>query len=192
MALYQAGDFAGAAKAFAQGNTAAAHYNRGNALARSGELEAALDAYEQALERQPDLQPALDNQALVQQMLQQRQAQAEEQPASNNAQGTPGSETEGNSSSASSPTQGTPGNDEQANAEQPGEGSNTNSQATPGNQPGDDDGTTQPPQRPVASSLDAEQRQALEQWLREIPDNPAQLLRRKFWYEQQLHQENPR
>jgi Ca-activated chloride channel family protein len=191
MALYQAGDYAGAAQAFSQGNTAADHYNRGNALARSGELEAALDAYEQALERQPDLQPALDNQALVQQLLQQREAKAEEQPASNEAQGTPGSETEGNSSSASSPAQGTPGNDEPANAEEPGEGS-TNSQATPGNQGGADDNVTVPPQRPVSTNLDAEQRQALEQWLREIPDNPAELLRRKFWYEQQLHQETPR
>ncbi|WP_251961891.1 tetratricopeptide repeat protein [Pseudomonas sp. Marseille-Q5299] len=191
MALYQAGDYAAAAKAFAQGNTTAAHYNRGNALARSGELEAALDAYEQALERQPDFKPALDNQALIQQLLQQREAQAEEQPAKDDAQGTPDSETEGNSSSASSPAQGTPGNNEPANAEQPGQDSN-NSQATPGNQGGDDDSITQPPKRPVSTSLDAEQRQALEQWLREIPDNPAQLLRRKFWYEQQLHQETPR
>lgn len=191
MALYQAGDYAGAAEAFSQGDTAAAHYNRGNALARSGELEAALDAYEQALERQPDLQAALDNQALVQQLLQQREATAEEQPASSDTQGTPGSETEGNSSSASSPAQGTPGNDEQASAEQPGEGS-SNSQVTPGNQAGADDSVIQPPQRPVSTSLDTEQRQALEQWLREIPDNPAELLRRKFWYEQQLHQETSR
>ncbi|WP_449434071.1 tetratricopeptide repeat protein [Pseudomonas putida] len=191
MALYQAGDFAGAAQAFAQSNSAAAHYNRGNALARSGELEAALDAYEQALEHQPDLQPALENQALVQQLLQQRVAKAEEQPAGNDAQGTPGSETQGNSSSASNPTQGEPGDEQQAASEQPAEGA-SNSQASPGNQAGDDDSVTTPPQRPVSASLDAEQRQALEQWLREIPDNPAQLLRRKFWYEQQLHQENPR
>lgn len=191
LALYQAGDYAGAAEAFSQGDTAADHYNRGNALARAGELEAALDAYEQALERQPDLQVALDNQALVQQLLQQRQAKAEEQPPGNDAQGTPGSDTEGNSSSASSAAQGTPSGDEQASAEQPGE-SSSNSQGAPGNQPGADEGVIQPPQRPVSTSLDAEQRQALEQWLREIPDNPAELLRRKFWYEQQLQQETPR
>ena len=65
VALYEAGDYAGAAQRFAAGNDAHAHYNRGNALARSGELEAALDAYEQALERQPDLRPALTNKALV-------------------------------------------------------------------------------------------------------------------------------
>ncbi|NIF16904.1 tetratricopeptide repeat protein [Pantoea sp. Cy-639] len=194
LALYQAGDFEGAAAAFAQGNSAAAHYNRGNALARAGELEAALDAYEQALERQPDLKPALDNQALVQQLLQQRQAkaEAEEKPAEADAQGTPGNDSDGNSSSPSNPAQGTPGNDEQAQAEQPDDNSTGSTQAPPGNAGGDDDSVTQPPQRPLSTSLDAEQRQALEQWLREIPDNPAELLRRKFWYEQQLHQETPR
>ncbi|NER62524.1 hypothetical protein G3435_26480, partial [Pseudomonas sp. MAFF212428] len=57
--------------------------------------------------------------------------------------------------------------------------------------PADED-TTRPPQRPTDSNLDAEQRQALEQWLRQIPDNPSELLRRKFWYEQQLHQESPK
>ena len=191
MALYQAGDYEGAARAFAEGSNAAAHYNRGNALARAGELEAALDAYEQALERQPDLQPALDNQALVQRLWQQRQAKAEEQPADSDAQGTPGKETEGNSSSAANPAQGTPGNEEQSSTEEPGH-SASDEQAQGGNSPGDDDGVTQPPKRPVSTSLDAEQRQALEQWLREIPDNPAQLLRRKFWYEQQLHQDTPR
>lgn len=192
MALYQAGDYAGAAQAFALHDSAAAHYNRGNALARSGELEAALDAYEQALERQPDLQPALDNQALVQQLLQQREGQAEQQPASSDAQGTPGNDTDGNSSSASNPAQGAPGSDEQAAAQQSSD-SDGSSQAAPGSNPGgDDDSITRPPQRPESASLDAEQRQALEQWLREIPDNPAELLRRKFWYEQQLHQENPR
>lgn len=191
MALYQAGDFAGAAAAFAQGSDATAHYNRGNALARAGELEAALDAYEQALERQPDLKPALDNQALVQQMLQQREAKAEETPANADAQDSPGTENEGNSSSASA--QGTPGADEQAQPEQSGDNANgTTSQTAPGTAGGDDDSVTQPPQRPVSTSLDAEQRQALEQWLREIPDNPAELLRRKFWYEQQLHQETSR
>lgn len=191
MALYQAGDYEGAAKAFAQGNSAAAHYNRGNALARAGELEAALDAYEQALERQPDLQPALQNQALVQQQLLQRQAKAEEQQASSDAQGTPGSETDSNSSSSTNPAQNTPGGDDPEPDQEQGQ-SNHNGQPAPGNQGGDDDSVTQPPQRPQSNGLDAEQRQALEQWLREIPDNPAQLLRRKFWYEQQLHQENSR
>ena len=74
-ALYQAEDYAAAAERFAQGDTAADHYNRGNALAKSGELEAALDAYEQALERQPELTAAQQNKALVEEALRQRQDQ---------------------------------------------------------------------------------------------------------------------
>ncbi|MNO53956.1 hypothetical protein D3C76_444140 [compost metagenome] len=42
-----------------------------------------------------------------------------------------------------------------------------------------------------AGRLSDERRQALEQWLRQIPDNPSELLRRKFWYQQQQRQENP-
>ncbi len=72
VALYEAGDYAGAAERFAEGDDAHAHYNRGNALAKSGELEAALDAYEQALERQPDLRPALTNKALVERLLKEK------------------------------------------------------------------------------------------------------------------------
>jgi len=191
MALFEAGDYAAAARAFAQGNSAAAHYNRGNALARGGELEAALDAYDQALERQPDLQPALDNQVLVEQLLRQREAKAQAQPSSSAAQGSPGSETEGNSSSAASQSQGSQGTQDEASSQASGDG-NGAPQASGANQPAGDDELISPPKRSTSSTLDAEQRQALEQWLREIPDNPAELLRRKFWYEQQLHQETPR
>lgn len=195
LALYQAGDYAGAAQAFAQGNDAAAHYNRGNALARAGELEAALDAYEQALERQPDLQPALDNQALVEQLLQQRQGQAQAQPEGGQAEQPPSRDNAGNSSSPGN-AQGTPGSDEPPQAQDSHDGGNDSANrndAGGSNGAGDDqDSVTQPPQHPPATPLDAEQRQALEQWLRDIPDNPEQLLRRKFWYEQQLHQETKR
>ena len=192
LALYEAGDYNGAARQFAQGNSAADHYNRGNALARSGELEAAVDAYEQALERQPELQPALANKALVEQLLQQRQAeQAPEQPPEDNQQSDPNSSSDAASSSQNA--------QDQAAAKPPQEADeagkptdNPNEQAQNQASGADDDDTTRPPQRPTDSSLDAEQRQALEQWLRQIPDNPAELLRRKFWYEQQQHQETHR
>src|SRR3989344_7474511 len=74
-ALYQAGDYAAAAERFANGESASDHYNRGNALARSNELEAALDAYTQALELQPDLAQAQKNKALVEELLRQNQQQ---------------------------------------------------------------------------------------------------------------------
>ncbi|AIL60783.1 vWA domain-containing protein [Pseudomonas alkylphenolica] len=188
LALYEAGDYEAAARLFAQGNSAADHYNRGNALARSGELEAALDAYEQALERQPELQPALNNKALVEQLLQQRQAEQPEQPPEQNQQSDANAQTDSNSSAQNSQD---PASEKPA--QQPSDAhkddSNSSEQAQTLANNGDDEETTRPPQRPLDSTLDAEQRQALEQWLRQIPDNPAELLRRKFWYEQQQHQE---
>src|SRR5476651_1287456 len=59
--------------------------------------------------------------------------------------------------------------------------------ASPGSDLGDEQSTT-PPRRPANDSIEGEQAQALEQWLRKIPDDPGELLRRKFWYEQQQHQ----
>ncbi len=191
LALYEAGDYDAAARLFAQGNSAADHYNRGNALARSGELEAALDAYEQALERQPELQPALSNKALVEQLLQQRQAEQPEQPPEQNQQSDANAQTDSNSSAQNNQD---PASEKPA--QQPSDthkdDSNSSEQAQHLANNGDDEATTRPPQRPLDSTLDAEQRQALEQWLRQIPDNPAELLRRKFWYEQQQHQEPQR
>ena len=36
---------------------------------------------------------------------------------------------------------------------------------------------------------DLEREQAMEQWLRQVPDEPGELLRRKFLYEQRKRQE---
>ena len=195
LALYQAGDYAGAALRFAEVNNASAHYNRGNALAMNGELAAAIDAYEQALELQPELQAAAQNKALVEQLLEQQQAQAQaeqtpepppapaesETPLSTSAQGASSTtaQNEDNSSASGSTTE-TPANEQLAPGTAP------NAEAEPGEEP-----PTRPP-APAANQTDEEQRQALEQWLRQIPDNPSELLRRKFWYEQQLHQDTPK
>ncbi|MFZ3182628.1 MAG: VWA domain-containing protein [Pseudomonas sp.] len=250
-ALYQAGDYNGAAERFAQGYSATDHYNRGNALAKAGELEAAIDAYEQALERQADLLPAKQNKALVEQALQQRQqqqqqkqdqqqsnkdqqpqdSQSSQQQQQQNQTGEqakkpgepapdakspqePGEPKEQQPSAAKTPAE-KPANDaaDKNQAKQPTEpakSQNPADQQTP--KPGEqsdkpqadaqgksasnaDKDPGQPsdePESTAAKPLDTEQRQALEQWLRQIPDQPGELLRRKFWYEQQQRQEQSR
>jgi len=188
LALYEAGDFNGAARLFAQGSSAADHYNRGNALARSGELEAAVDAYEQALERQPELQAALSNKALVERLMQERQAEKPEQPPQDTEQNSPEAQADNasNAQNNQAPASEKPAQ-QPSDADKDADSDSEQAQNLASN--GDDEQTTQPPKRPLDSTLDAEQRQALEQWLRQIPDNPSELLRRKFWYEQQQHQE---
>ncbi|EJM82344.1 MULTISPECIES: VWA domain-containing protein [unclassified Pseudomonas] len=192
VALYEAGDYSGAAQRFAEGNDAHAHYNRGNALAKGGELEAALDAYDQALERQPDLRPAQTNKALVESLIKQKNTPAPVEPdktegdeAGTPQEPPPGAATQqSNSGEPKSDAQTTAPDAEQSDTTPARPGTNE----VPGSELGDEQSTT-PPLRPASDTIDGEQRQALEQWLRKIPDDPGELLRRKFWYEQQQHQD---
>lgn len=200
-ALFESGDYAGAAERFAQGDSAADHYNRGNALAKSGELEAALDAYDQALERQPELEAAQYNRALVEEALRRRQ---EQQSADENSQtqaqdegDEEPSEAPAGQSSDSAPNQpATPKRaDDSADSNQPqspeDNATSPSEQTQPGEETADTDSGEPSPQDTDMGSAD-ERRQAMEQWLRQIPDDPAELLRRKFWYEQQQRQESSR
>jgi Ca-activated chloride channel family protein len=67
-----AGDYQGAANGFGAFDDSDAHYNRGNALAHAGELQAALQAYDAALARNPDNEDARHNRDLVRRALQQQ------------------------------------------------------------------------------------------------------------------------
>ena len=79
-ARYQAGDYAAAAAGF-DGDAPDSLYNRGNALARAGHLQAALAAYAAALDRQPADGDARFNHDLVERLLRAQQAQsAQAQP----------------------------------------------------------------------------------------------------------------
>ena len=192
VALYEAGDYSGAAQRFAEGSDAHAHYNRGNALAKSGELEAAIDAYEQALELQPDLRPALTNKALVENLLKRKNTpppvEPQPQPAQPNVPGDepPPATAPPPAVKSDTPSEAQPG--ESASESPP----TTPPQPGPNEVPGVDEAEetdTVPTLRPSEDNLEGEQRQALEQWLGKIPDDPGELLRRKFWYEQQQHQD---
>ncbi|MCD5992604.1 VWA domain-containing protein [Pseudomonas sp. CDFA 602] len=191
VAFYEAGDYATAAQRFAEGNTAADHYNRGNALARSGELEAALDAYEQALERQPVFPAAQSNRTLVQSVLDQANARPpikdEQEKADEEGQNAQRSSQDTTSdTSPANQDPGEPGEDPSSDSLPPEKNGSDSSGSSM-----DDDTTTRPPIQPADSTITGERRQELEQWLRQIPDDPGELLRRKFRYEQQ-HQEKTR
>ncbi len=196
VALYEAGNYAEAARRFAEGSDAYSHYNRGNALARTGELEAAIDAYEQALEAQPDLQPAFKNKALVESLLleerepeppapEKNEDDESTQPGQTAQPGDSGQQANGGEQSPQGAGQA--GTADTQTGTPPVAGNNE----VPGSELGDEQ-TTTPPLRATESNLDEEHRQALEQWLRQIPDNPGELLRRKFWYEQQQNQDKTR
>ncbi|MDZ4194092.1 MAG: VWA domain-containing protein [Pseudomonas sp.] len=200
-ALYEAEDYAAAAERFAKGDSAADHYNRGNALAKAGELEAALDAYEQALERQPELAAAQHNKALVEEALRQRENQQQSGSGDSDEQQEPANEQpEASESSAGQPAESNtaqpakPGstgeNSERSETQGSANGAGEDTQPSTSSELPSDAEPVAPPRTEADLGTAAERRQALEQWLRQIPDDPAELLRRKFWYEQQQRQDS--
>ena len=74
-ALYQQGNFEAAVNQFSDDKSAIGFYNFGNALAKAGKLEEAINAYQQAQALHPNFTQAADNQALVEQLLNQQQEQ---------------------------------------------------------------------------------------------------------------------
>ena len=73
----QAGQYQAAAQGFAAFGDRDAHYNRGNALARAGDLQHALDAYDAALKQDPNDRDTHHNRDLVAKAQQQQQQQGQ-------------------------------------------------------------------------------------------------------------------
>ncbi|WP_313088982.1 VWA domain-containing protein [Pseudomonas sp.] len=193
-ARYQAGDFAGAAEQFAKGDSAADHYNRGNALARDERLEAAIEAYEQALDLDPELDVARRNKTTVETLLRDRQQQAAQAAEPDAQDAKPDEDVRSEPRPTTGGTAEKPAPPSRArDADQPAGGQDAPQQRANEPQapaePEQSDSTDATLVQADEGSLDPETGQALEQWLRRIPDNPGELLRRKFLYEQRKRQE---
>ncbi len=78
-AEYKAGNFAEAATKFSTQNSATGHYNRANALAKSGKLEEAIKAYDKALSLDANLEDAKKNRKIVEDALKKQQEQQNNQ-----------------------------------------------------------------------------------------------------------------
>ena len=179
-AEYRSADYAASAATLRPFDTAEAHYNRGNALARAGELEPAIAAYEQAIELKPDHADAIYNRDLLKQLLEQQQEQQEQQ-----------SQDQQQSQSGAQQQDGSDGDEENAQNQDSGQQNQTQE---PGEQQAEaDDGEAEqqgePEQEQASATPDDVEEwasdQAAEQWLRRIPQDPGGLLRRKFLYQYQ-------
>jgi len=195
VAQYRAEDYAESAAAFAEKEDTQSLYNLGNALARQGELESAIDAYEQVLEIDPDDADAGYNRDLLAQLLEQQQEQ-EQQQESSDQQG------EGEQSDSDSDSQESSESESDSEGE-PQEGDSQRDEEEASQE--DLDALQEELQRAAEEAQqneelaqqqltdeelealrhDQEQQQAMEQWLRRIPNDPGGLLRRKFRYQYQ-------
>ncbi len=72
-AQYKAGEYQQAAETLKNAQTADEHYNRGNALAQAGQMQEALQAYQQALKLDPSHQDAQFNKDMVEKKLKEQQ-----------------------------------------------------------------------------------------------------------------------
>lgn len=175
IARYRSSDFGGAAEGFAGFEDPESAYNRGNALAQAGDLEAAIAAYDQTLAAEPDHEDARFNRELVQRMLEEQQSSAE------NSEGE--GEDGGNPQDQNQPQYGEEGQqpqDDQQQGDQPEEPPEP--EASEQDQSQSDD-QAEPGETDEGESSRDERQEALEAWLRRVPDDPGGLLRRKFQYE---------
>lgn len=239
-ALYQAGDYSAAAAAYERllqqyPDNPRHHFNHGTALAMSGELEDALEAYEQTLTRAPEHAAARHNRSRIEALLEEQAQQAAEQEKENAPdQSNNEEDSAAGSETGEVATESLPAPAEQSRAESRGadagpppttagplpdaEGINPNVGQRPdpasGSASGGASAVTEDTEPSVPApteesdmaqgqaqpaselsdapgeALEPEQHAALQQWLRGIPDNPAELLRRKFLYQrlQQLEE----
>jgi Ca-activated chloride channel family protein len=215
VASYRAGDFDASAASLNGIDASEAHYNRGNALARAGQLGEAVAAYDRALELEPGHEDALFNRQLVADLLeQQEQEQEQQQQQQGQTQGQPGQQGQQGQQQqdpAGSPQSGESGAGDETGQDQsqaaqegadgagqdpggsgddpqpsPGDAADEPAAADAGAERGEEDGGEQALAAASAEEVeDWASEQAAEQWLRRIPQDPGGLLRRKFLYQYQ-------
>lgn len=197
VARYRAQDYAQSAAEFAEMGDSRSLYNLGNAMAKQGEFESAIDAYEQVLEMDPDAADAAYNRDLLEELMaqQQQQEQESEQQEQSNQDGE-GEQSDSDSDSQEDgesqegdgePSEGDPSQREDEVSEEDLEAMQEElERAAQEAQESQEDPLEQLSAEELAAlRAQQEQEQAMEQWLRRIPNDPGSLLRNKFRYQYQ-------
>ena len=207
-AAYRAEDYAQAESAFGRSEGSDAHYNRGNALAKAERYEEALAAYDQALALAPDMEDARANRQAIEEWMRQQEENQKKQQQSSQGEGEQQSQEGEPSEEQGESGQDQPRESESQSSQQnqkSGEGDAQQDSGTPQDAAAEQaqqqaqqqfaeqmeqalkDGEAEPEdgQADAVDPREAEKKQAVEQWLRRVPDDPGGLLRRKFALEYQ-------
>jgi Ca-activated chloride channel family protein len=198
---YKNQDYKTAVEQYSQGKSADDSYNLGNALARSGDLDGAIKAYDQALTIKPDMDDAIANRQLVEQLKQQQQNQDQsgdpqdqdgESQDQDQQQGQSQQQSEDQQQSESEQQQNT-GEENQSAEQEQEEQSKAASDEEKSNEEQSEEYQSEE-QQSEEDSLKEQQQMELQQWLRRVPDDPGGLLKQKFLYQSQQRaseQRNP-
>ncbi len=189
-AQFKAGNYQQAAETLQNIDTAEGHYNRGNALAKAGQLQQALQAYQRSLQLDPDHEDAQYNKELVEKALDQQQQKNESQQGEDSQQSDQDQQnSEGESTqdageqqeqSSAENTDSAPQNERQSDQSEAAAETNEQQSEAQNQQP---QSQTDFEQHSLQQTEIDESTQASEQWLKRIPDDPSGLLKRKFRYQ---------
>ena len=206
-AAYKAGDYESAINEFLDFDDADSHYNRGNALAHSGDLDAAIEAYDQALAMNPEMEDAKANKELLEQLKQQQEQQQQDSEDSESQEND--SQDQESQDSQEQPSQDQQSQDQQSQDQEQSDPQDSQQQDPSDQEPeakqGEPDESEEQESKqeeaqreqqeakeqeqnavePTEAESEAEKQaqQELEQWLRRVPDDPGGLLREKFRYQ---------
>jgi Ca-activated chloride channel homolog len=206
-AAYKAGDYESAINEFLDFDDADSHYNRGNALAHSGDLDAAIEAYDQALAMNPEMEDAKANKELLEQLKQQQEQQQQDLEDSESQEND--SQDQESQDSQEQPSQDQQSQDQQSQDQEQSDSQDSQQQDPSDQEPeakqGEPDESEEQESKqeeaqreqqeakeqeqnavePTEAESEAEKQaqQELEQWLRRVPDDPGGLLREKFRYQ---------
>lgn len=205
-ALYRNGDYEAAADVFAQQPSPEAQYNLGNALAHQQQYDAAIEAYENALEKRPDWSEAAENKRLVEQLKEQNsdssdgsgesseKSDSKNDDSKNDSEQNNNEQDQQNNDSNNNDGPPDPGKDGQRDG-QPEEEEDQKEESTEEKEQQDttenegsetdEESTQQLEEKVREGEIDPEKAQQLEQWMNRVPDDPSILLRNKMLLESQ-------
>ncbi|MEE4244206.1 MAG: VWA domain-containing protein [Kangiellaceae bacterium] len=166
-ANYYADNHQAAENIFNQDSSADGLYNKGNALAKQGKYDDAIAAYNEALKKQPDMEDAIFNKELIEKLKQQQEQEQQDQKNQEQEQQEQQDQQQEQEQQDQQQEQNEQQQEQQSDQEQ--------------NQQQSDQQQKELNKEDLRN--EQEKDQALEQWLRKIPDDPGGLLRRKMYRE---------
>lgn len=175
-ASYRSENFEAAANQFGEIKSSDGYYNLGNALARQGLLNEAIEAYDEALSLNPGDEDAAFNKKLIEDLLQQQQEQQQQQDNEQDQENQEQQDSEQDQEQQQRQEQEQESSSDEEDQEQQEESQQEQQSDEQQNQ----EAQAQKAAEEEADPLDEEEKQALQQWLRRVPDDPGGLLRRKF------------
>jgi Ca-activated chloride channel family protein len=197
-AHFRAGEYPQALAQLEQLENDEAHYNRGNTLAKMDRLEEAIEAYNRVLKNRPEHADARYNKQQLEQRLNNQQQDSKQQQKSadknnrdkqtSSQQNSSGNKQENNGHQQETDAA-QENNTDKNSQEQEKNAAEQNTQQSNAEKNNASSEQVDEPSLSASNQQDALSKQAREQWLRRIPDDPGGLLRNKFkhLYQQQKH-----